>query len=231
MQGRRRRAGVAPEAPPSERDVDTTPFGRLLEALLGRVPGAYAAALVDSEGETVDYAGDVDPFEIRVAAAHCQILLRHVDELGALGRARRIVVRAAKSSFLVEALEESYALVVLLGRRAGFAASRRAFSVCARELAAEAGWTIPKGPAWHPVRVEAGRDGRPLAVVAPGAIGPTAVEILGSVVGATAHERAFRVRTSEGVEVMLVREPGRQWYADEDLEHARSDRPPTLETR
>jgi hypothetical protein len=30
---------------------------------------AFGAALVDAEGETVDYAGSLSPFEIRVAAA------------------------------------------------------------------------------------------------------------------------------------------------------------------
>ena len=64
--GRRRRGRA--EAP-TARDQAETAFTAILASLVERVPGAHAAALVDAEGETVDYAGDGEPFFLRVAAA------------------------------------------------------------------------------------------------------------------------------------------------------------------
>ena len=48
-------------------------FAEILRALVARSPGARAAVLVDSEGETVDYAGEADAFELRILAAHMTI--------------------------------------------------------------------------------------------------------------------------------------------------------------
>ncbi len=61
--------------PPPPRDQETTSFTDILRRLLRATSGARAAALVDFEGETVDYAGVLDPFELRIAAAHWQIVL------------------------------------------------------------------------------------------------------------------------------------------------------------
>jgi hypothetical protein len=186
--------------------MDATPFTPILEDLLRRVPGAFAAALVDAEGETVDYAGIVDPFDVKVAAAHSRIVLQDVLRYGLLGTPRWIIVRGVKRTLVTRALPEDYALVVLLRRRAGFAPSERAFAACERALAEEAGWRREiDRPAWYPVEVEIDRRGRPRRV------GALDVEVLGAVVGA----RAFRVRTSAGNEVTLVREARSCWYADE----------------
>jgi hypothetical protein len=193
--------------------MDETPFTPILDETLARVPGAYAAALVDREGETVDYAGLADPFDVKITAAHLRICLRQLEEYGALGRPRWIVIRGAQKSILGRALPDGYALVVLLRRRAGFAASRRAFAACARALAAEAGWRlVDDEPAWHPVAVESDRRGRPRRVA------HRAVEVLGAVVGLPARERGFRVRTAEGTELTLVRESRNCWYSDEPVE-------------
>ncbi len=208
-----------PSRTPPARDVDATPFTAILEGLLGRVPGAYGAALVDGEGETVDYAGIAAPFDVRIAAAHLQILLRQVEDYGALGVPRWIIVRGGKKTAIVHALPDGYALAVLLRRRAGFTASRRAFASCERALASEAGWPEPEGRAWYAVDVEVDGRGRPRRV-AP----DIDVEVLGSVVGLPVRERGFRVRTADGVELTLVREARSCWYADEDLVNVRSDR-------
>lgn len=193
------------------RDMDVTPFAAILAQLVGRLAGAFAAALVDGEGETVDYTGNVDPFDVKVAAAHARIVLSDVERYAVLGRPRWIIVRGARRSFVTHALPEGYALVVLLRRRAGFTASQRAFSACARDLAREAGWSYeaPR-PAWYPVEVEIDARGRPVRVDAT-----FDVEVIGSVVGLPSRERGFRVRTSAGSEVTLVREARNCWYADE----------------
>ena len=209
-----------PSRTPPDRDVDATPFTPILAALLERLPGAYGAALVDGEGETVDYSGIAAPFDVRVAAAHLQIMLRQVSDYGALGAPRWIIVRGGKKSVIIHALPDGYALAVLLRRRAGFTASRRAFAACERALAKEAGWAEPEGRAWYAVDVDVDARGRP-ARIAP----DIAVEVLGSLVGLPVRERGYRVRTADGIELTLVREARSCWYADEDLVNVSSDRP------
>ena len=210
-----------PSRAPSIRDMDLTAFAKILSDLVTRVPGAFASALVDHEGETVDYAGAGDPFEMKVAAAHVRIVLNDLEELGdahPLGSPRSLVIRGARRSVIGRRLPEGYALVVLLHRRAGFTMSERAFSTCERLLAKEAGWTATRARPWYPVRVEVDRRGRPTVVGSP----PIPVEVFGAVVGLPRQERGFRVRLrASGGELTLVREPGHAWYADEDLEALR----------
>lgn len=62
------------KAPP--RDIDLTGFTLHLEALLGQVPEALCAVFVDSEGETIDLATRIDPFDTRIAGAEMAIVLQ-----------------------------------------------------------------------------------------------------------------------------------------------------------
>lgn len=194
--------------------MDATTFATILSDLIARLPGAFACALVDLGGETVDYAGLCEPFDIKVAAAHMRIVLNDVEEYGALGHPRWVVLRGEKRSFIARRLPDGYALVVLLRRRAGFAPSTRAFSTCERELSVEAGWaTQPGASSWFPLDVTTDGRGRPVSVGAP----PVATVVLGAVMGLPRNERGFRVRTVGGSELTVIREPGNTWYADEDL--------------
>ena len=203
--------------------MDATPFTSILEKMIGRIPGAFGAVLVDSEGETVDYAGLVVPYEIRVTAAYLQIAMRQLEEVSALGAPRFMVVRGAKRSVVARALPDAYVLGLLLRRRAGFNASQRAFSEAERTLAREAGWPAPSGRAWYAVDVTVDRRGRPVRVEPE-----VAVEVIGTVMGLSAREQGFRVRTSSGLELTLVREARSTWYADEELEApSRERRAPT----
>jgi hypothetical protein len=206
------RAALGPIAP---RDTDATPFTEILGELLRRVPGAYAAALVDSQGETVDYTGRGDPFDLRVAAAHLQLVLQGIARLGVLGAPSWVVVRGELKSVAASVLPDGYALGLLLRSRSAFTISTRALRVCVRALAAEAGWPSPElgmqRRSWFAVGVDTDRRGRPVRVAG------TPVEILGAVIDLPVRERGFRVRTQSGTELMLVREPGNRWYADEDV--------------
>lgn len=197
------------------RDTDTTPFTSILETLLDAVAGAAAVVLVDPEGETVDYAGRGEPFDLRVAAAHIQLVVQGIARFGALGAPRWLALRGRKRSIAAVALPDGYTLGLLLRPRSAFAISTRALRVCVRALAAEAGWpdTASEGRPWFPVSVTTDRRGRPVSVGAKNA----AVEVLGALVGLSRRERGFRVRTHEGSEFMLVREPRDRWYADERI--------------
>jgi len=202
---------TAPARPEAPRDIDATAFTPILEALLERVSGATAAALVDALGETVDYAGAGDPFDVRVAAAHLQLLVQGVARFGALGEPRWLILRGSKRSFAVSALPDGYALALVLHPRAAFTFSHRAWSVCMRALAVEAGWdaTASGERSWFAVDVVTDQRGRPVRV------SDAPVEVLGTMVGLSVRERGFRVRTTEGSELMVVREGENRWYADE----------------
>jgi hypothetical protein len=217
-----------PSALQLPRDRPESAFAAILGALVARIPGARAAALVDFEGETVDYAGRGDPYEVRVAAAHWRIVFDEVAAQPSMRRVQQVGVRAARRGYIVCALPEGYALIVVLTRAAGFAGHDRALAVCARALGREAGWTWSEGerPAlWFPLDVVADVRLRPRAVREAGNLRP--VEILGALVSRSdslprPRERGWRVRFDTGVEAMLLREPGGAWYADEPLESAPS---------
>ena len=197
------------------RDTDATPFTSILATLLEAVPGAYAVALVDAEGETVDYTGRGDPFDLRIAAAHIQLVIQDIERFNALGSPRWITVRGRKKSIAATVLPDGYALALLLRPRSAFAISTRALRVCMRALAVEAGWKELGDTArtWFPAAVTTDRRGRPVRIGEKEA----AVDVLGELVGLSRRERGFRVRTANGSEFMLVREPGQRWYADEPL--------------
>jgi hypothetical protein len=221
----RRRSGP----PPQERDQQSTAFTRILEQLLELEPAVLGAVVVDAEGEAVDYAGGLTPFEIKVAGAHLRIVL---DEVGAftrppppnyVGRPTQVIVRGARRSFFARPLPEGYALVIVV-KRLGFVVSFRAVAVTEHRLAREAGWPVPTepGPLWHPVHVETAYRNRrrPLRMLA----GSTwqRIEVLGSLVG-LGRERGYRCRLPSGAELTLVREPAGTWYADELVEGSATD--------
>jgi hypothetical protein len=245
MTRRDARPGRRPEQAP--RDQRESAFSAILSELVARVPGARAAALVDRDGETVDYAGRGNPYDLRVAAAHLRIVLDQAGAQPSLAGTRSVVLRAARSSLSVHALPDGYALVLSLSRGAGFRGLTRAVPACTRRLADEAGWKRGAS-SWYPVQVEvdarraprilraiyerpgsaiakAGKSrlkGAPAAlavsVAPPGPPRSYAVEVLGRFRAALPeHEKAWRVRLDNGVELTLVRESGDRWYADEHV--------------
>lgn len=196
------------------RDQDASIFAGILEDLVHRVPGAVAAALVDADGETVDYWSSADPFDVKIAAAHLRIVLH--DIAGRFGAGRYVIVRGSRRSLFARSLPDSYALVVTLRRRAGFTASTRAFDACELALCREAGWPLPTSlHRWLPVEVACDRRGRPSSFRPRERAAPQPVHVLGAVVGIGPREKGFRVRLESGAELTIVRESGGFWYADE----------------
>jgi len=223
-----------PAASSLPRDTEATAFTTLLTELIGRVPGARAAALVDRDGESVDYAGALSPFDVKIAAAHWRIVLGELDRTRLLTQPRHIVVRGRQKSFIVRALADAYAVVVVMSKRAGFVPAPRAFLVFERALRAEAGiGTAPEGPVWTPVVVDQDARARPRTVASAAYAAAQPLEVLGAVMGLGPGERGFRVRLSTGFETTLVREPGGAWYADEPIdppEGGQRSRPPGRQT-
>jgi hypothetical protein len=203
-----------------QRDQAKSTFTSILERLLAATPGARAVALVDYEGETVDYAGHFDPFEIKVAAAHWPIVFSEFVGASQLGVVRQIIVRARGQGYHVRKLEEDYAVVLVLHPRAAFAVSDRAMAEAIAGLSREAGWPVPNDAArWFHVDVETERRGRvhrPRRIKVGEEWHP--VEVMGAVVGLAPRERGFRVRLPSGAEMMLVRERLGGWFADDHVE-------------
>ena len=204
------------------RDQSASVFSAALLRLCDAL-GAAAAALVDGEGETVDYAGRVTPFDIRLAAAEWAIVLAVLRGTPALGWSdtRQVLVRGTHKSYFVQVLEGGYALVVQLPPRA-FGVSALGLAEAVRELCAEAGFAVPQlaGEPDHfrhvDVRCGRTRRSRPTAVWSDGAWLP--FEILGRWESPRPRRQVgYRVRLPGGAEATLVREPAGRWYADAGL--------------
>ncbi len=186
---------------------------------------ARGAALVDAEGETVDYAGFLEPYEIRVAAAEWRLTLAVLTEQSSLvGGTTEILYRGSKRSFTIISMQDGYALVIELPHRS-LRLSPRAVGEALRTLALEAG--LPHTPTelfgretWVRIDVQCGeRKRRPSAIWLSGGWRP--LDVLGRFAESEPGKRAvgYRCRLDDGTELTLVREPLGIWYADE-LPHA-----------
>lgn len=183
-------------------------FSRTLSDLVRRYPGCYGAVLVDMDGEAVDYAGREEPFELRVAAAHLQIVSAQVRD----APIRSLLVRAERGSFLLHRLPDGYAIVLLLHRGAGFLDAPRALSVAERLLSADAGFRLrdENEAPWFVVDVMVDEEDRPRWIMVDDKRERTTV--IGVVMGLRPSERGFRVRLETGMELTLIREPSRVWF-------------------
>ncbi len=205
---------------PAERVQARSEFTRILEELIASAPGASGVALVDREGEAVDYAGSLTMFEIKVAAAHLQLETRLAAQslLPSVGTVRSLTVRAATRSFISVELVDGYNLVVILRRCSPFGISQRALKAAERAICIEGGWPAAKDlERWSLAQVQSvrRRHGKPLRLL----FGSRwlALEIMGVVAGLPDGERGYRVRTEEGAEMTLVRERMGRWFSDTAL--------------
>ena len=204
-----------------ERDQYASRFSAILMRLCDAT-GAFAAALVDSGGETVDYAGMIDPFQVKVAAAEWQIAMRFVRESRVpwWTRTQLLSFRGGRRSFAAIALDEGYVIVVVLMRHS-LTLSWRAVSEAVRDISSEAGLSIP--PAFRAekerwtrveVRTAATDPRRPVALWRDGAW--ATLTILGHYQKSGAvPEVGYRARLLSGAEITLVREPLGRWYVDD----------------
>lgn len=248
---------TAPPRPPPRRRTDSTqirrakqqrdqqeegPLTQILHALLDATPLCLGASLVDSLGETVDYSGAIDPFDVKVAAAHLQIILTELRAIEPLSQTQEFRIRARRRAYLLRPLDADYSLLLVLHRHAAFAVSPRALDEAAAHLAAEAGLDYkPTRTLWYRVAVETTGARRPVrlrpfanvperrVVVRPKAdpffgAPPTQdpsswrdVEVIGTIAGLATRERGYRVRLSTGAEVNLVRERHGIWFVDDRI--------------
>lgn len=201
------------------RDQAASPFSAILLRLC-EASGAHAAALVDGEGETVDYAGAVEPFDIRIAAAEWRLALSLLtSEVPAWADTHELIVRCRTQSFALWVLSDGYALVLVLPRRA-FRVSKRALTEAVTDLQREAGFSCAADKArvrWARVDVETETSDRrrPRAVWHRGSWCP--LTILGRFQSSDLEpgEIGFLTQLASGSELVLVREPLGIWFAGE----------------
>ena len=227
---------------PVRRDQDESTFSVILAALLEATPLSQGAVLVDSLGEAVDYAGAVDPFDLKVAAAHFQIVMKEIREVKPLSNAMELTVRARGRAYMLRMLDAEYSLLLILHRHAASAVSRRALNETVTRICAEAGLDpVGVGHPWYRVEVETMQGNKRPARLRPIAdyIGLRSsrqppppplfgtnqpiydplrwnkVEVIGAVMGTGWRERGFRIRLDTGAEMTLIRERFGLWFVDE----------------
>jgi predicted regulator of Ras-like GTPase activity (Roadblock/LC7/MglB family) len=103
------------------------PYRRILDALLAAVPGSRAALLLDTQGEVVVGAGELDERH-RLIGAYQGIALGMVSRTAArfdAGSVESIVWRHEAGSVLLATLRDGYYLVLSLGPGAVVALARR----------------------------------------------------------------------------------------------------------
>ena len=214
----------------NERDQAPSGFSAALERLCESTH-ALSAAFVDSIGETVDYAGNLDPYNVRVAAAEWALILASLKTTSSFdwNLTTEFSFRGRTRTFVVATLGQGYALVVELQTRR-LNASTRAVTEAVRTISEEAGlelpesWTIQR-ERWTRVDVRSDRRLR-----RPTAVGRgdkwSVVEVLGRLARDQLRpsEAGYRVRTiDDGAELTLVREPLNKWYADDPSILTQSD--------
>jgi hypothetical protein len=182
---------------------------------------SIGAALVDAEGETVDYAGCLDPFEIRVLAAEWRLVLQCANaSTRVTGEVGSLYYRGRKKSFAVYAIADGYALVIQIADRS-LLPSTRAVAEAVRSLATEAGLQLDessefRSERWHRVDVRLDEHKRrPTDFWHAGEW--VSFQVLGRYVEAESNTRCvgYRAQLRDGTELTLIREPLGIWYADE----------------
>lgn len=205
------------------RDQALSGFNKALQNLCDSA-NALSVALVDSVGETVNYAGVVAPFETRVAAAEWGLIVETLKSLPSSTWAEiaELSFRGRRRSFVTVTLGQGYALVLELTARR-MHVSQRAVAEGVRAISEEAGlelpgiWTTVR-ERWTRVKIDSDRRFR-----RPRAIWREdrwySLEILGRVARDQLRhcESGYRVRIEDGAEITLVREPLNQWYADDTM--------------
>lgn len=202
----------------AERDQAVSKFAATLGRLCDALP-ADAAALVDGEGETVDYAGTLAPYDIKVAAAEWQLVLSGLRGAAAHMQSLDLTVRAPRATFIASTVSEGYSLVLQLPRRS-FSVSPRAMAEAMRELCLEAGLPLPvryRKERWCHVDVrETAQGNRPLALWIEHTWAKAHVIGRINYRNPSSGERAFRVMLDSGYETNLVRERLGRWYREEE---------------
>lgn len=122
--------------------MDKSPFAAILARLRDEFKGVEAAAFFDSEGETIDYDGILDPFMTRLLAAHHGVIRAsfqsRLDWLN-LGRVEIFEIRTSEKETITLPVAEDFYLTVVVESGASSVQLRNAIEEVASALREEAG--------------------------------------------------------------------------------------------
>lgn len=196
---------------PSSRDQATTGFSAVLDELVASVPNALCAVFVDPEGETVDLAARIDPFDARITGAEFTIVLAAVRQCSqklSAGATLEIRVEGKRRSAIARCVSEGYDLVLLVGSPTITARVADAVVDAAAELLRESG--LPPPPSFARLR---GADGPSRVSSRFRTMGPIFIEDAG-VQRRVAQSLGF-YQGEAGVEVLVRLDDGEEllvWF-------------------
>jgi hypothetical protein len=138
-------------AAPLLRDRPPSPFANILASFLEVHPRTLVAVFVDGEGECVDYASRLDPFEALVLGAQLlpltlDLAVRMRKQGG--GALVSWMVEAEGRDLVVRRVTEDHSVIVALAAGAVSARLLRALSALAEALRREAGFDLPSWDPW-----------------------------------------------------------------------------------
>lgn len=140
-----------PRAPGLARDRPESPFAHILAGFVEVHAEALSAAFVDRDGECIDYATRLDPFEAQVIGAQLSAVSADLARrLAALQAGALIlwVVEAERREFVVRRVTDEHIVTVALPAQSLNARVLRAMSALAEALRREAGLAVPSWDPW-----------------------------------------------------------------------------------
>lgn len=196
------------------RGVEITGFTPILEGLVYEVDEALCAVFIDGEGETIDFATRIDPFEARILAAEMALPLAstlQLAELTNLGTILELRVQTSARSLLARHVTDRCFLVLGLANPTLRAWAAERCAMAAQALCVEAGQ--PLSGALSVLRavelVEREGDAFPTAFV-DGGIRRRVSAVLG--VERHPDRSLYLVRTDEGEEVLVEHDHGQRLW-------------------
>ena len=112
-------------------------FFPILESLLSEVKGAEAAIFSDAEGESIEFCGSMDPFDIKIIGAYAAILMPRLRTLHNSSPHTLIISCSRRTLYL--RYMETYILTLVLRRRTYTAGLEEAVERAAGLFMKEAG--------------------------------------------------------------------------------------------
>jgi predicted regulator of Ras-like GTPase activity (Roadblock/LC7/MglB family) len=203
------------EAP---RDQVESAFTPILRRVRESVPSVLAAVFVDTQGECIDYASALAPYDAKVNAAHMLImmdLLRAGRDKAGVGEPLVLEIMADERDLWVHRMGDEYVLIVVLTPGFDRAQLKSALLVASADFRREVGL---EAPAWEGsgkrlsvrVRPSPGWQYAPEAYSTEG-VRVVIADVLGrwTEAGGVAGDDlvCFRVRTAEGQELTLLHDP------------------------
>ena len=196
------------------RDQAESAFTPILRTLLHVEAGVLAVAFVDDEGETVDYASVLPPYDTKVTGAHLRVVMETLRGVApSHGESWFLEVQATERDIVIRRINDEYILVVMVNARSITRRLLGAVEDAVNKLRAESG--IPSS-SWERVRnvvqVELREAvGWPYAPTAFHEAGRRVLidDVLGrwTEVSGRYNRVCFRVRSADGEELTLIHDP------------------------